>query len=574
MANALLLEGQIAWPALPVHIRTLLKEKNIQTALFASVRLHNKQQVIDFQILYANGITKQGSITYPSLPAAVHAISQQLLHLILPDSNKTIKNSSEYPLAAQALVEGMQALQKEGALQAEKFFKAAITLQHDSHWARVHLAQSRYLLGDWQQAEKLFAQVPDKVLDEDQSLASYMQYWRTELSYRRGDDNLAANIERAITLSEATLDIKNMARIYRLQSQLAWQKMQWHEHRQWQEKSQRLFTGRSELSIEADKLFYLGNPSNEGLEKNPNNNLQHNQEHLLKALNFYLQLGDQSKIAASEFAIARNYSFTLKVREKALAHTVQLYKKLQQPYELAQVLIYAGFFQMQLHNGEVANTYFKQAKEIANKIGAAPLVDSTNYYLAFSLLDQGLDQREIGGHGKNENKLQQAILSFETILENTNMSNAENIKIHGSTLVFLAWANTELGLYDLALMQLQQAKIINIQYGMETTAAYSSYSMMRIYLAQKDFKAVIELADDKITTRLQAMYLARAYYEMNQVGKAVSLLADFKQQFPLLWQVKDDRRLAQYQLAVSGEVIELGKESKAHLVYCESDWTQ
>lgn len=578
MANTLLLSAELEWPALPVHIRALLNEHHIQYALFASVRFHNKHQVLDFQLISADGKTKQGSISYPSLPASVNSISQQLLHLLLPN-RKNIQLSaddkaSKNPLSAQALVQGMQALQKQGAINAEKFFRAAITLQPDNHWARAHLAQSEYMLGNWQKTEQLFTEISVDVLDSDRSLQAFVSYWIAELAYRRGDNDLNDKITNAIGIAENALDIKQMARIYRLNALIAWQNLNWQAHQKWLNKSQRLFIGNSELGVEADKLFYLGNPSDIGLEKDPKNDLQKNQELLLKALNFYQQLGDQNKIAASEFSIAQNYSFSLDVREKSLTHAIALYQNLQQPYELAQALIYAGFFQMQLHNGEVAGKLFEQAKEIAQKIGAKPLIKSTHFYIAFSMLDQGLDQSELGRHGKDIDKLQQAIINFNNIIANTTMDNAADIKRKGSILVFLAWANTELGYYDLALKQLQQAKTINLKYGMDTTAAYSSYSMMRIYLAQKNFQAVIELANDKITTRLQATYLARAYYETEQANKAVSVLVSFKQQFPNQWQEKDSIRLAQYQSAVLGERLDLDNEPKAHLVYCESDWSQ
>jgi hypothetical protein len=64
-----------------------------------------------------------------------------------------------------------------------------------------------------------------------------------------------------------------------------------------------------------------------------------------------------------------------------------LYKKSQQSYELAQALNYAGFYHMQLHNGETANRYFPQARDIAKTLGAKPLVEMSDFYIVFSLLD-------------------------------------------------------------------------------------------------------------------------------------------------------------------------------------------
>ena len=89
MANVMLLKAELAWPTLPVHIRSLLRDQQLEVALFACVRLHQQQQVFDFQLIYADGGTKQGSISYPSLPGAVEEITSQLLHLLQPSYTKS-----------------------------------------------------------------------------------------------------------------------------------------------------------------------------------------------------------------------------------------------------------------------------------------------------------------------------------------------------------------------------------------------------------------------------------------------------------------------------------------------------
>jgi hypothetical protein len=104
---------------------------------------------------------------------------------------------------------------------------------------------------------------------------------------------------------------------------------------------------------------------------------------------------------------------------------------------------------------------------------------------------------------------------------------------------------------------------------MSTTLGYSNYSIMRIHLARGDYQAVIAMADQEVTTRLQAVFLARAYYEENEVDQALSVLTQFKVSHPELWQPEDKIRLGQYQSSLLGTKISLGEEPKAHLVYCE-----
>ncbi len=566
IANALLLEAQLPWPTLPVHIRSLLKEHQVQVALFASVRMHKEQQVLDFQLIYANGNTKQGSMSYPSLPGAARSIKQQLLNLLVPQQNKTTA-PDEDPIAALALAEGMQALQKEGALTAKKYFQASLTINDSSQWTRAYLARSYYTLGDWQGAEQLFAEIPVTTINSDPSLAAFIQYWRAELAFRRGDNELNLQIDDAVSKAELAVDSKQMALSYRLKAKVAWQNMDWSAHQQWLTKADRLFGIKNDLSIAADKLFYLGNPTNVGLEVNPDNDLQKNQQYLIEALSFYQQMNDKNMIAASQFGIAKNYTFALDVREKALDQALGFYRQLQQPYELAVTLIYAGFFQMQLHDGIAASRYFSEAKTIAVKLGAKPQVVNSDFYLAFANLDQGLDQRALERHGTNKEKLLESISQLQQFIENK-----PGMIMTANALVFLGWANTELGHFDLALQQLAQAKDINEQYQMPTTYGYSSYSIMRIHLERGDYDAVTDMADELITTRLQASFLARAFYEKGDVQQAINILQDFKHKLPQQWQQADDQRLVQYQGSLNGEKINLGTEPKAHLIYCESDW--
>ena len=567
LANTLLLNAELDWPTLPVHIRSLLRDQNFDTALFASVRLHNDQQVFDFKLIHADGRNQQGSISYPSLPADAHSISQQLLYLLRPGQKREIQLPADDPIAAQALAQGMQALQEAGPIRAQKYFKASLTIQDNSPWTRAWLARSLYALGKWNEAKEHFNHITPKQRQTDISLDAFIAYWVAEIAYRRGDEHLQALVDQATNKAEQAVVPKQMAQSYRLQANIAWNAMEWDKHSAWVAKADQLFSSSNDLTIEADKLFYLGNPSNEGLEKNPQNDLLLNQARLQKALNFYQQLNNQPMIAASQLAIAQNYTIDLASRELALNKALTLYRQLQQPFELAQALIYAGFYQVQLHKGEEAFAYFNEAKNIATQLGSKPLLNNCDFYLAFAMLDQGLDQTALGGHPTHPAKLKQAIALLESFV----LSQAAPY-YHASALVFLGWAHSDLGNYDQALKVLSEAKALNKELNMETSFGYSSYSIMRIHLERQDYAAVISMSGDKITTRLQANFLARAYFENKQVDKAMETLNAFKQQYPDLWQDQDDQRLIDYRNSQKGIFSQLPSEPKAHLVYCESDW--
>ena len=566
----LLLNSELSWPALPVQIRALLKKEQLSAALFASVRLHKDQQVLDFQLIYADGRTQQGSIRYPSLPASVSSIAQQLLYLLQPEQ-KTVASpapeTSTDPVASQALAEGIQYLQTQGAFQALRYFQASQLVEPENHWASVRMAQSQLLLGHWSEAEHRLNQIPAQAREQDLRLSAFIDYWLAELAFRRHSPDEEQKIDLAIKSAERANSSAQMALSYRLKARYAWRDMQWQNHQAWLTKADQLNSSNSELQTQAENLFYLGNPTNEGLEKSPLNDLRTNQERLLKALNFYHQLNNQPMIAATQLAIAQNYSLPLKQRKQALEQSIVLYRQLQQPYELAQALIYAGFYQMQLHQGQIAYDYFAEAEKLAQQLGAHHLLSYSHFYLAFSLLDQGLDQSAIGGHGQNKQKLNEAIAQLERFIAGQSFP-----LLQTSSLIFLGWAYSDLGEYDTALDYLYQAQTLNQTFNMPTTAGYANYSIMRIHLARNDYSAVIAMENEPITTRLQASYLARAWYEAGQPTQAVRVLQEFHQLLPELWQEQDSQRLIQYMTAQSGQALQLHPEPLAHLTYCESDW--
>jgi tetratricopeptide (TPR) repeat protein len=272
-------------------------------------------------------------------------------------------------------------------------------------------------------------------------------------------------------------------------------------------------------------------------------------------------------IAASQLAIPQNYTNDLASRELALNQALTLYSQLQQPFELAQALIYAGFYQLQLRNGEKAFTYFNEAKNIAVELGSKYLLTNSDFYIAFAILDQGLDQTALKGHPTDPIKLQQAI----NLLNNFILSEPAPC-FRATALTFLGWAHSDLENYDQALNVLNEAKRIYKEINMETSFGYASYSIMRIHLERENYSAVIAMRSDKITTRLQASFLARAYYETKQFPEAIETLNLFKKQYPNMWQKQDEKRLVDYQNSQKGILSKLLSEPKAHLVYCESDW--
>lgn len=592
-AQSLLLQAELAWPTLPVHVRGLLREHGIDSALYASVRRHGGQQVLDFQIIYRDGRNHQGAVSYPSLPAEAQSITRQLLHLLRPDQQLLTKQPTEDPVAAQALAEGMQALHKSGPLKAQKYFQASLTIESDSHWARAWLAHSQLKLGKWPELERLLEQIPKDQLTSDVTLHAFTGQIMAELAYKRGDSDAHEHGLWALTLAKRSSDTNLQAQAYHLLAQQAWDRLDWQQHQEFLTRAEALVAGTNDLAVKADQLFYLGAPSSEGLERSPLNDLEANRPRLEKALNFYRQLDNQPKIAASLLAIAQNYRFSLGRRSSALKEAIALYRQLQQPFELVEALLYAGFYQMQMHRGDLAEVYFLEAKQLSEQLGSEPMICISDFYLAFATLDQGLDQRSIGGHGHRPDILAKALVQLNDYMDAYPSDFGD-----ANALVFVGWAHSDLARnstgverashYKKALAALTKAHELNRRLNMPATFGYSSYSIMAIHLERGDYHKVTALAEDPIYTRQQASFLARAYYELGQFEQATDALALLKLNSPGLWQPEDELRLDHYRQAAAlptesrteastegrTEVLKmvLPPEPLAHLTYCESDW--
>ncbi|MDO6525942.1 winged helix-turn-helix domain-containing protein [Motilimonas sp. 1_MG-2023] len=573
MANRLFAGSELSWPPLAIDIRALLAKQDIDKALLANVQLHKGQQVLAFQIISQTGGVQQGAMTYTSLTNATNAVANQLLHLLSGQSGSfsviSEEESGANALAKQTLARGLQAAHTTGQMDAFKFFQASYILAPNQTWSAAYMAKSQVLTGSWQEAEtNMLALIEDP--QQQPSLLAFVHYWLAELAFRRGDQaELTKQIAMAQTLAEQSGKHDILIQVYRLRAQQAWHKMQWQTYQHWIEQASALFPQENDLEMQADRLFYLGNPPAHGPDKSPETHLLLDQERLEKAHNFYQQLGNQPKIADSLFAIAQNYNVAIARRQQALQQAIELYKQLNQPFELATALAYQGFVFIQLKQGKAAQGPLSAAQNISQTLGATALEQTIHFYLAFAQLDQGLDQSSLGRHGQNRTAILGAIADFKSLLPKLALSANQ-----ANTLFMLGWAYSDLGQYDQALDYLKKAELNYRQLKLSTSLGYSRYSQMRIYLDLADFDAVIALGNaNKATTKLEYTYLARAYYEKGLYKKASTTLLNLKQALPTQWQNQDAQRLATYQAAtVSQTKTELPAEPVAHGVYCESDW--
>ncbi|KDM92476.1 winged helix-turn-helix domain-containing protein [Photobacterium galatheae] len=567
LAKAWLLDAELSWPALPAQIRTLLKQRGYEAALFASVRLHNKQQVLTFQVIYADGRTQQGSMTYPQLASAMHSVSHQLKRLLSPDDTHPLPQKSP-AIAVQTLAQGRSLLQTQGAQAARKYFEAAHILEPDNLWTQIQLAGTEVLLGQWQQAAQRLQALPEAQGRHEPALYAAQRYWLGELSYRRGEPDATALTQAAVQAAEQSQDPQLLIQAYQLQAQLAWNEMDWEGHQRLTGQLIAILGKGQALRHDADQQFYLGRPASVGLERSPSNDLAANQVRLFKALNFYRQLGDQPRQAATLLAIAQNDQIDPPIRESSLSDAIAMYRQLGQPYELALALIYQGFYLMQSHQGGMAEDYFAEARALAEQLGARRLLLDSEFYLAFAAMDQGLDLQWLGKHPQQAQHLARADQAFTELLKKKDISPL----LQANIALFQGWIAADQHNMQRALQHLDRADSLANTLNLPLTQGYIRYSKMRIHLSQHDYTAVTELAKFPMVTRLEAVYAARAYFELGHPEEATRVLTHFRQSLPKQWQSEDEQRLQDYRRTIQGQAITLPPEPKAHLVYCESDW--
>ena len=563
--NLLLLEHQISWPTLPNYIRAMLEKEQIDAALVASVRLLKQQQIIDFQILFRDGRVQQGSMSFDNLAANIDRVGHQVFQLINPKQVLTSEHSQP-DLSAMAIAQGMQALQTTGALDAKRFFSASLTLK-PSLWAKAYLSQTLITLGQWQEAEQTLFHLVNISLEHDPYLDAFVHFLMADLMSKKGHPESNVWIAKSVTKSAQTQDAKLLASSLKLEADQHFLNMNWQAHEAVLDQIDQTFELSTAPELLADKMFYLGEPINSGLEQSPHLDLAENAKRLKKALGFYQTLNNRSQVAATQLAIAQNYGLPVEERAQALIASMQAYRVLQQPYELAVAEMYAGFYQMQLHQGDKAQVYFQSAIDKAQQLDAKNLLDWAQFYLAFAYLDQGLDQSDRGGQAGNPQKLKQAIDLLNQVLNTTS-----NQIIAASSRVFLGWAHTQTQDFELAHQLLAQALLDTETPAYRITHAYARYSKMYAYLLQQQYAQVLNLRLAQFTTRLEAIYVARAYAELDQFDNAITTLKTFQSQLPTQWQQADTQLLAEYQNANKGGQWLRQALEKAHSVYCETEW--
>ncbi len=500
-----------------------------------------------------------------SLPALVSRVTELLSPLAQPRLG-ALGHTKVGNDALQDVAKGVQALRTKGAPLAKHYFQAALI--HAPHYstAKAYLAQTQALLGEWSEAKASYQEVlSGNQLQGQAALKSQVLNGLGNLLRQQGEFEPAREIlTQALALTDTTPLKFHRADILRSLSRVSASLGLTQQRHELLLEADTLSRPFRSIELEADGLYYLGSASNTGLEVDPNIDMLHNQKRLSLALEYYRGLERLPAVARTLLAIGQNYLFDLNVREQALKDAQALFIQLQDPSSLIDTLAYQGFFYVQLHQGQLALPPLDEALSLIKKVPDPMQKMNLLLVLGLANLDLGIDQ----GEGAKPEYLRQAVAIYRQLLAQQNQLCEQPLVAAASFL--MSWGLSELGEYDQALSLMNFSKACYLDKGMEVSLRYAQTSIMDIYLLQKRWQNVLEVAEQAMPHYLVLLYKARALYELGRADEALMLSEQNKLKNASKWTPQDEQTLNQYRQGVQSSL--LGKHRSSHLVYCESDW--
>ena len=559
------------------EIIELLTAMNAQFALTSTISKDGEHLRFNYRIYDSKGKHLSGSIQFPNSPSSLASLVMHISQRLSPPLthyNKEFELSFDDYQSQQDYANGIQALHKQGAKLARHYFEAAYLRESSNLAIKAKLAYTQFLMGDWQEAYTLYSSALANVIPSKHKFLMCSIYTNfAELLIEMGKLDEAENaIEAGLALSDSTNQRYNKAELVRQQAYLFLAQGRRQQYHQKLKEANQLSQPFESTEIEADALYYLGSPSNYGLEVDPDVNLKANQEKLTKALTYYRQLENKRGEALTLLAIGHNYYFDVATRQNALLQAEQIFRDTGNLFNLIDTLNYLAYFYVQYHLGEKSQRYADEGYQLAVQLGDNNRINQLLFSRALALLDQGMDR----GEGSNQDHVLAARTLFEQVLKIKKNEGASSMCSDATLL--LGWANAELGESGEALALMNKALEGYRRDDYIASAAFAFSSITDELARTQQWQAIIDVnqsAKQQERTDLSGRYLARAYYELGKQDKAYETLLTVKQDFPDKWLVDDESRLTLYQ--PNGESMYstkpvLGNELSSRLQYCDSFW--
>ncbi|MGB0943046.1 MAG: winged helix-turn-helix domain-containing protein [Marinomonas sp.] len=365
------LKEHSAWSA------DLMTKYQADMVLTAAISLEKEEQVLSYQLITAEGEQEGKQIKRLDLAVSMPDVASEIFREIRPDSQLTELDAYTYvPSAMHDFARGLQALQTDGYVLAQYYFKASMQIDKSHTWSVLYQAISQYQLGEWQAAETVFRELVNN--NKEAAILESAHFWLALIHYRQGE------------LEQAQTELEISQRFYVANQQDLVQSL------------------RSQLQLRIDtlrsnRLMVKGNIAS----STPNEDAPLLKGPLLDVplfnhdrLTVLLADKPQTSLEYAEFEILSREltlkghkpvlfrlllkqslkpSLTWVVRDNLVARAIDIISELEQPYDLAIAWLIRGRLAMAVQNNKAA-MYLSQANEIATGLEAKLLIREIEIY--------------------------------------------------------------------------------------------------------------------------------------------------------------------------------------------------
>ncbi|WP_438462886.1 winged helix-turn-helix domain-containing protein [Marinomonas sp. PE14-40] len=366
------LKDNSAWSA------DLMAKYQADMVLTAAISLEKEEQVLSYQLITAEGEQEGKQIKRLDLAVAMPDVASEIFREIRPNSQLTELDAYTYvPSAMHDFARGLQALQTDGYVLAQYYFKASMQIDKSHTWSVLYQAISQYQLGEWQAAEAVFRELVNN--NKEAAILESAHFWLALIHYRQGELEQA---QAELDTSQSFYVANQQDLVQSLRSQL--------QHRIDKLRSNRLMAkdnivlSASDEDVSSlkgplldvplfnhDKLIAL-------LADKPQTSLEYAE---FEALSRELTLkGHKPVLFRLLLKQSLKPSLTWVVRDNLAARTIDIISELEQPYDLAIAWLIRGRLAMAMQNNKAA-MYLSHAKEIATGLEAKLLIREIETYV-------------------------------------------------------------------------------------------------------------------------------------------------------------------------------------------------
>ncbi|WP_036178916.1 tetratricopeptide repeat protein, partial [Marinomonas sp. MED121] len=325
----------------------------------------------------AEGEQEGKQIKRLDLAVSMPDVASEIFREIRPNSQLTELDAYAYvPSAMHDFARGLQALQTDGYVLAQYYFKASMQIDKSHTWSVLYQAISQYQLGQWQVAESVFRKLVNN--NKEAAILESAHFWLALIHYRQGE------LEQAQTELESSqrfyvANQQDLVQSLRTQLQHRIDKLQ-SAHLMAKDKTVLKALDEDASSLKGplldvplfshDRLMVL-------LADKPQTSLEYAE---FETLSRELTLkGHKPVLFRLLLKQSLKPSLTWIVRDNLVARAIDIISELEQPYDLAIAWLIRGRLAMAMQNSKAA-MYLSHANDIAREFEAKLLIREIEIY--------------------------------------------------------------------------------------------------------------------------------------------------------------------------------------------------